>query len=428
MNIGLVNHTPLELSADGVMLQGGLIAQHCYEVAKRLGERGNEVFVYSPTRGKFFVSEKKHGNVTYVTVPSGLDWTLEKTNAALSRFSGRSADRRRPQAASKNFLGAYIKRVALHVRRRGCTVIKVLNHSQFVRAIRQRNPESIIHLHMHCEWLSLLDRELVLPRVEECDLISGCSEFITERIRKAFPDAAERCFELPDGVDAERYHPDHAEPTIGLEKEAPHLVFHGRLSPERGVHDLLAAFKRIQQKIPAAKLTLIGSQRALPYAWTGALSEDATTRELDRFYNGSGTYADNLFANLPRSVARGISSPGGLSPDALAKTLRTADVFVQPSSWEEPGGMRVLQAMASGLPIVATRSGGIAEFIEEGQTGCLVERGAPLELFQSIMDLLKDPAAARRMGRLARRQAMDRWGWEGIVERMYERYPERLAR
>jgi len=410
------------------MLHGGSIAQHSYEVAVQLAARGNRVFVYSPTRGKFFLSERVHRGVTFVTVPSGLDWGVEQTSGVLSRLGARRGQKRVPQAARKSFLGGYIKRVALDLRKRSCEVIKILNHAQFVRAIRSYNPESILHLHMQCEWLSLLDRELTEPRVEECDLLSGCSAFITERIQEAFPEAADRCFELHAGVDAKSFRPRKELADDGRDGQAPHLVFNGRLSPERGVHDLVAAYSRVQQAYPKAKLTLIGSARALPYELTGGLSGDPATRELDRFYNGPVSYAQNLFENLPRSVVQGIERPGALGPGDLAKALRSADVFVQPSTWQEPGGMRVLQAMASGLPVVATRSGGIGEFIEDGRTGHLVDRGEPVELYKCIMQLLKDPGAARRMGRFARRQALDRWGWEDVVERMFARYPQRLAK
>lgn len=428
MNIGLVNHTPLVVSEDGRLLQGGSIAQHCYEVAIHLAQRGHEVFVYSPTRGKFFLSEKRRAGVTFITVPSGLDWTVENTSAALSRLAGRRSSQGRPQAASKGFLGVYVKRVALDLRKRRCEVIKILNHFQFVRTIRSRNPESILHLHMQCEWLSLLDPLLTRPRVAECDLISGCSSFVTSRIQESFPQAAERCFELHDGVDPKRFRPRVERSGEQRPQDAPHLVFNGRLSPERGAHDLVSAFSRVQQSYPKAKLTLIGSLRALPYELTGGLSEDPATRELDRFYSGPGSYAENLFANTPAKVRSGIETPGALGPEELAKVLRNADVFVQPSTWEEPGGMRVLQAMACGLPVVATRSGGVSEFIVEGRSGHLVDRGAPAELFHSILELLKDPHAARRMGRFARRQALDLWGWEDVVERMSGRYPQRLAK
>jgi glycosyltransferase involved in cell wall biosynthesis len=115
---------------------------------------------------------------------------------------------------------------------------------------------------------------------------------------------------------------------------------------------------------------------------------------------------------------------GALSHDAVAERYRTASVLLMPAvtDWkgeQEGFGMVLVEAMASGLPIVATRSGGIADVVTDGVTGLLVEERDPVALATAAGRLLDDPALAQRLADAAHADLEARFAPEAIA-RGYE--------
>jgi glycosyltransferase involved in cell wall biosynthesis len=105
----------------------------------------------------------------------------------------------------------------------------------------------------------------------------------------------------------------------------------------------------------------------------------------------------------------------------VAALLSSSDVFVLPSRSEaSPNG--VLEAMASGLPIVASRVGGIPELIDTGVEGVLVEPNDPAVLADAVIDLMDRPEWARVLGRAARERAEDGHGFDRMVARFERLY------
>lgn len=105
--------------------------------------------------------------------------------------------------------------------------------------------------------------------------------------------------------------------------------------------------------------------------------------------------------------------PDGLLPDYY----RAADVFVLPSLTGEGFGLVLLEAFASGIPAIATRSGGPEEVVEPGRTGLLVPPGGPDSLARAVQELLAQPQRLRPMGQAARTRAED-MDWERNVDRL----------
>jgi len=90
---------------------------------------------------------------------------------------------KRPLFASKLFYLTYVLQVARDLKREKCDIVHLHNFFQFVPIIRAFNPKIKIVLHMHCEWLTQLDRTMIENRLRKVDLIIGCSEYITEKAR-----------------------------------------------------------------------------------------------------------------------------------------------------------------------------------------------------------------------------------------------------
>jgi glycosyltransferase involved in cell wall biosynthesis len=104
--------------------------------------------------------------------------------------------------------------------------------------------------------------------------------------------------------------------------------------------------------------------------------------------------------------------------------VNTVSVVAVPSRWDEPFGLVALEAALMARPVVAARVGGLPEVVEDGRTGLLVEREDAHALAEALVCLLRDPAAADRMGVVARARASALFGWDRCVneyERLYER-------
>ena len=113
---------------------------------------------------------------------------------------------------------------------------------------------------------------------------------------------------------------------------------------------------------------------------------------------------------------------GMISRSALLEEYRSADVLVLPSRFE-PFGIVLLEAMAAGLPVVASRVGGIPEIVDDGRTGLLVPAGAPDRLADALRTLREDSALARRFGAEGRRR-VERFSWARLGPRFVELFRE----
>lgn len=204
------------------------------------------------------------------------------------------------------------------------------------------------------------------------------------------------------GVDVHRFRPDPAVSRSGV-------LFVGRLTPHKGLDRLIRALP------DGARLTVVGTAGHDP-----GLPE-----------RGYPTL-------LRRLAERRAVTFAGPVPDAdLPRWYRRASVFVLPSvhrtcygravAISELLGLAVLEAMASGTPVVCSRLGGLPEVVHDGETGFLVEPGDVEGLRERLAELLGDRALAARMGSNARDLACDRFTWAACAERCLAAYAELLA-
>lgn len=392
-----------------------------YEVARRLAKR-HEVTIY--TRGARFRFWGVHrDDVRYRFVPEAID---QRLCAWLDRWPGYK-DPRRPRFASSPYYMAYAIAVARDLRRQGCDVVHVMNFSQFLPVLRRFNPKARIGLHMQCDWLTQLDPAWIGPRLAHADLLMGCSEFITQRIRETYPRYASRCHTLYNGTSVERL--SKVNDQSAGENDAQSVLFVGRVSPEKGVHVLLDAFRRVHEQHPNARLDIVGPISSAPMDYILSLSDDPKVRELAKFYDGD--YRQHLDEQMPNSASAQVRYWGSLPYDELAQLYNKATVFVFPSVWHEPFGMPVVEAMASGTPVVATRSGGISEIVQDGKTGLLVKRGEAEDLAEALFKILGDAELRRSIGEAGRQRASERFSWDHIADDLVELYggaaPQRVT-
>lgn len=218
------------------------------------------------------------------------------------------------------------------------------------------------------------------------DLVIVNSDSVADEIRARRSVAGEMVV-VPNGVDIAFFTPGASG------SRGRYLLFVGRLVGQKGLDTLLQAFRVVVERFPDLRLVIAG----------------AGDLEL-----------------LVRRLARHLGVPdrvelvGWQGREELVPLYRAAAALVMPSHYE-PFGMVALEAMACGCPLVASRTGGLAEFVEDGVDGFLCSAGDHLAFARRLADLLGDPARARAMGEAARRRAV-RYDWDSIARRTYELY------
>jgi glycosyltransferase involved in cell wall biosynthesis len=196
------------------------------------------------------------------------------------------------------------------------------------------------------------------------------------------------------GVDAERYHPRKRTLAARVRlaggcPDGPLLLAVGRLAPEKN----LAVLAEVLEALPDAHLALVGDGPARD--------------ELERVF-------------APYAAEGRVHFAGFLRGEELARAFASADLFVMPSRTETLGFV-VLEAMASGLPVVAAHAGGIPDLVHHGEDGLLFDPDRPCELVDQVAGLLADDARRGSLARSARKKA-EQASWPAETRRLLDAY------
>ncbi len=184
--------------------------------------------------------------------------------------------------------------------------------------------------------------------------------------------------------------------------DGPYLLFVGRLASNKGLLELVEAFRPLAQSDPTARLVLVGGD--------GGMQRPVEQR------------ARSL------GLVDRIRIVGHVPSDALlAAAYRESRLVVLPSEYEA-FGLVLLEAMAQGKPVVATRVGGIPEFVEDGRAGLLVPPKDVPALAEAIRTVWNDASLAGRLGEYGRREIVPRYTWDRLAERVNALYREVLER
>ena len=200
---------------------------------------------------------------------------------------------------------------------------------------------------------------------------------------------------VPCGVDTDHFTPGPAAP-----RRRPRLLIVGRLVPRKGTDIALAALARI----PDAELVVVGGPPA------ELLAADSEAERLEALAERYG-------------VADRFRMVGAMARRQMPEVLRSADVVLCPARYE-PFGIVPLEAMACGVPVVASAVGGQLDTVVDGQTGRLVPEGDPEALTRAVTEILGSPDARAAMGRAGRRRVLEHYGWDRVAEQTEAVYQE----
>lgn len=250
-------------------------------------------------------------------------------------------------------------------------------------------------------------RRLVRWALGRARLLTGCSPELVERVRAlGFPQQRSRV--IPYGVDIANFFPAPDRRQIWRDRlvipaEAPLILGVGRMATKKGFQVLLEVLPGLFASHPEAHVVLAGG---------GDL--------LERFQVSASTWPGNV--HFPGSVLR----------DTLPDLYRAADLFVLPAVHDGKGNVDglpnvILEAMASGLPVVASGISGIPLAVEDEKTGLLVPEGDPRALLHALERLLDDRGKGREMGERGRRKAEAELTWDAVAALYREGYLSALS-
>lgn len=174
----------------------------------------------------------------------------------------------------------------------------------------------------------------------------------------------------------------------GVMPDEPLLGFVGQLDERKGIHVLLAAFRRIKRAVPKTRLVLAGR---------GPLRAMIETEVRNQGWEDA------------------VVLPGFL--DDVVAVMQAIDILLLPSLWEG-FGIVLIEAMAAGKPAISTNASSMPEIIADGQTGYIVPVGDDDALAQRTIELLQNAARREQFGRAARRRVAERFTMERMIEQL----------
>ncbi|MFC7673413.1 glycosyltransferase [Mycolicibacterium sp. GCM10028919] len=356
------------------------------ELSAALARRGHEVVVYT-RRDDGDLPERVDTEQGYavVHVPAGPTRELPKDDLPqyMSAFGDFLADewhRWRPDVAHAHFWMsglATMPAAAAH----GVPAVQTFHALGIVKRLHQgaddTSPDDRIRL------------ETAIAR--DVDWVAAtCSDEVDELERMGR--SRSRVSVVPCGVNTDEFTPGGPAATRG---GAPHrIVSVGRLVPRKGFETMICAMRMI----PHAELVIIGGPDK------SRLDSDAEAVRLQRLATHFG-------------VADRVHLYGSVGREEMPMLLRSADV-VAATPWYEPFGIVPLEAMACGVPVVASAVGGMLDTVLDDATGRLVEPKNPRALADAINPILWDERRCERLGRAGRRRVLEHYSWDRVAAAM----------
>jgi len=256
--------------------------------------------------------------------------------------------------------------------------------------VRTRHVITIQRAHFANRWLMRRTRALVCVSAAVEHGVRSSHVYDTDKVRT-----------IPVGVDLERFRPGTdgvaLRRSFDIEPGVPVAVVVARFHSRKGHVHIVEAAERVVADVPSVRILFVG--------------EGSTREEVAGLVREKGLEEWVRFLGWR---------------DDVPEILHASDIGILASTGSEGSSRAVMEYMASGLPVVATRVGAVPELVADGETGILVEAEDPGELAGAMGKLLADPARARAMGARGRGAVEERSGLSKWVDRMEEFYGEIL--
>lgn len=286
------------------------------------------------------------------------------------------------------FIEYYFEKVYSHLKNQNYDCIYLDNCPGYVCKLSQRGHKNLV-LRLGNDLLNSTTKNNI-NILNNLRKILTCSNYIGERVATIRHD--NKIQTLYNGIDTKAFSSRKDKNTsrseVGLSEEDFVIVYSGRVNKDKGVSELINALLKLQNK-PNIKLMIIGST-----FFANATNEDEFVRSLKE---------------KAKKIENRIVFTGFVPYSQMPSYLNLANIAALPSMWEEPFGLTIVEAMAAGLPLITTRSGGIPEICEGFAT--IVDRNNIVNnLVAAILDLYEHPEKRKEMamGALERAKLFDK--------------------
>ena len=198
---------------------------------------------------------------------------------------------------------------------------------------------------------------------------------------------------IPNGIDVKRFNPK-LPPVSEISSPNPKILFVGRLDPRKGVDHLLDAFPLIKREIPDVELIVVGS----------------------------GPSAEQY----KRKAGSGVKFVGFVSAEMLPRYYVSCDLYCSPAIGGETFGIVLLEAMAAGTPVVASKISGYDRVVKDGFNGIFMDPKDPQDMAQAIIKVLKNKDLKKRLSLSGRKFSL-RYSWDNVAKEVEELYRQVLS-
>jgi len=248
--------------------------------------------------------------------------------------------------------------------------------------------------------------------LKQCNAIIASTGLEKQDLVKLYRADKEKITVIPPGVDTNRFH--QPSDKLAIKKRLgfsadPLVLALGRLDPRKGFDLYFRAAARAKE--------ILGEESRVQFVLSAGVNRRDTyeLKERDRLAN--------LIQAL--SIGESVRWLPVMSADTLPLYYRAADLFVMPSRYEL-FGIVILEAMASGIPVLATKFGGPPEIVDAGENGELVDPTDINAFATAIADLIRDPKKRQAMGDAARRKIEASYCWDKLASRHQQIYARNL--
>ena len=272
------------------------------------------------------------------------------------------------------YIEYFLREAMKHIKRQHFDAIILENRPGYALPLSEVTDAKLI-VHLHNDFLNSESKQ-AQAIARACHSVITVSDFIKQRVETVLSPQL-KVITVHNGINLSRFY--QATPlsrsSLGFTDEDFIVVYSGRINREKGVKELIQAFKRLKD-YPHIKLMVIGGS-----------------------FFGNEQGADPFIQSLQaeaEELSNRIIFTGYVPYEQIPSYLKMADVAAVPSMWDDPFPTTILEAMAAGLPIVATHSGGIKESC--GQCAIIVEKSSVIEvLYTSLLNLYNNPSCRTSM-------------------------------
>ena len=269
------------------------------------------------------------------------------------------------------------------IKRKQFDCIIIANRPGFILKLREIFNNFIVN-QINNDYIN--PESLLSGRIKETSsLIITCSNYLNNRVQEVNCTKEPPIITVHNGIDIKRFSDAHPidRSKLGITKDDYIVFYSGRLTKEKGILELIQAIKQIDS-IPNIKLVIAGA------SFYGKDSKETM-------------YIKKLQEEA-NNIKEKVIFTGFIDYQEMPSYLKTANVVIVPSLWDEPFGLTVLEAMAAGVPLIATRCGGIPEVC--GDTAFLIERqDITSNLITAIQYMYNNPQEALLMAKKAKERS-----------------------